>query len=210
MLWLLCNRSFRDFLCVLGVTERSHVVYVYFIYEHLAMHKTSEKNSGYPLFPTSIVIACLLVLTNLDWFIIHLCDLIIMISRCLLINITFLQNMDFKTFYFLQFHREETCTFKKKCFFSLNALFLLFSGDSLIYHTGSLFSTWDRDNDDGSDCSRSYYGAWWYNSCYMSNLNGKYMGPGVFNDISMNWKWASNGESLKSTRMMIRPISFWI
>ena len=31
------------------------------------------------------------------------------------------------------------------------------------------------------------------------------MGPGVFNDISMNWKWASNGESLKSTRMMIRP-----
>ena len=128
-----------------------------------------------------------------------------MISRCLLINITFLQNMDFKTFYFLQFHREETCTFKKKCFFSLNALFLLFSGDSLIYHTGSMFSTWDRDNDDGSDCSRSYHGAWWYNSCYMSNLNGKYMGPGVFNDISMNWKWASNGESLKSTRMMIRP-----
>lgn len=137
MLWLLCNRSFRDFLCVLGVTERSNVVYVYFIYEHLAMHKTSEKNSGYPLFPTSIVIACLLVLTNLDWFIIHLCDLIIMISRCLLINITFLQNMDFKTFYFLQFHREETCTFFLKQMFFLSKCFV-----SIVFRGQSDLSYW--------------------------------------------------------------------
>ncbi|XP_078329258.1 fibrinogen-like protein A isoform X3 [Crassostrea virginica] len=81
-------------------------------------------------------------------------------------------------------------------------------GDNLSYHNGSMFSTWDQDNDYGSDCSQYYHGAWWYHSCYMSNLNGKYMGPDVFNHISMNWMWASDFESLKSTRMMIRPLSF--
>ncbi|XP_078329267.1 fibrinogen-like protein A isoform X1 [Crassostrea virginica] len=82
-------------------------------------------------------------------------------------------------------------------------------GDNLSYHSGSMFSTRDQDNDYRSDhCSQYYHGAWWYYSCHLSNLNGKYMGPGVFNDLSMNWKWASDGESLKSTRMMIRPLSF--
>ena len=122
----------------------------------------------------------------------------------------FLQNNNFKTFCFWQCHREETYNFLKSVFLS-QCFVSVFSGDNLSYHNGSMFSTWDQDNDYRSDhCSQYYHGAWWYHSCYTSNLNGKYMGPGVFNDLSMNWKWASGGESLKSTRMMIRPLNFWI
>ncbi|XP_060593468.1 angiopoietin-related protein 7-like [Ruditapes philippinarum] len=47
--------------------------------------------------------------------------------------------------------------------------------DSLDFHNGMMFSTFDRDNDKNSDnCALGRHGAWWYNSCYHSNLNGKY------------------------------------
>ena len=91
--------------------------------------------------------------------------------------------------------------FLSKCFVSM------FSGDNLSYHNGSMFSTWDQENA-SYHCSQRFHGAWWYKNCYMSNLNGKYIDPGVYNDISMNWGWVSYGESLKSTRIKIRPISF--
>lgn len=41
------------------------------------------------------------------------------------------------------------------------------SGDSLSYHAGSKFSTFDVDNDvwlEGN-CAQSHTGGWWYNSC---------------------------------------------
>merc|ERR1712136_692051 len=53
------------------------------------------------------------------------------------------------------------------------------AGDSLSYHNGSNFSTYDADHDrSGSSCAETYTGAWWYNNCYHSNLNGEYMNPG--------------------------------
>ena len=51
------------------------------------------------------------------------------------------------------------------------------AGDSLAYHNGRRFSTRDQDNDVWSNNCASYYwsrGAWWYGSCWTSNLNGVY------------------------------------
>ncbi|KAH8314527.1 hypothetical protein KR059_011593, partial [Drosophila kikkawai] len=42
------------------------------------------------------------------------------------------------------------------------------AGDSLNYHKGQAFSTFDRDNDaiKGKHCAQYYLGAWWYKSCF--------------------------------------------
>jgi len=53
-------------------------------------------------------------------------------------------------------------------------------GNSLSYHSGRPFSTYDRDNDSWSNnCASYFHGAWWYGACHHSNLNGKwYSYPG--------------------------------
>jgi len=50
------------------------------------------------------------------------------------------------------------------------------NGDSLSYHDNMEFSTFDRDNDRHAtkNCARDLHGAWWYNACAESNLNGFY------------------------------------
>ena len=47
--------------------------------------------------------------------------------------------------------------------------------DSLAYHNGRYFSTYDRDNDVSSstNCAGTYKGGWWYGSCRHSVLNGQ-------------------------------------
>ncbi|CAH1958091.1 unnamed protein product [Acanthoscelides obtectus] len=50
-------------------------------------------------------------------------------------------------------------------------------------------------------------GAWWYNACHRSNLNGNYL-RGESNESGMVWtKFRGIKYSLKTSRMMVRPSS---
>ncbi|CAH1798503.1 unnamed protein product [Owenia fusiformis] len=53
------------------------------------------------------------------------------------------------------------------------------AGDSMTYHNGQQFTTYDQDNDMSSgNCASTFKGAWWYKSCHNSNLFGLYVkGP---------------------------------
>ena len=82
------------------------------------------------------------------------------------------------------------------------------AGDSLAWHNNMAFSTKDRDNDGSSltDCAVHNTGAWWYNSCHHSNLNGQYLGD-KSSHRGARWKAFRDTLSLKFTEMKLRPSS---
>ena len=83
------------------------------------------------------------------------------------------------------------------------------AGDSMVPHNGQMFSTLDRDNDrTGGSCATDNIGAWWYNNCYASNLNGHYFHYEVDWTVKGRITWFSfkAGISLKETAMMIQTI----
>uniref|UniRef100_A0A0A1X7G9 Ficolin-2 n=2 Tax=Zeugodacus cucurbitae TaxID=28588 RepID=A0A0A1X7G9_ZEUCU len=86
------------------------------------------------------------------------------------------------------------------------------AGDSLVEQKGCQFSTLDRDNDndESKSCAITYNGAWWYNRCHDSNLNGLYIEGGEY-DYSdeaqgIDWySWHGHQYSMKYVHMAIRP-----
>ena len=76
-----------------------------------------------------------------------------------------------------------------------------------------MFTTKDRDNDISSgydNCAVIYKGAWWYEKCHNSNLNGMYQrGHHSSYADGVNWRtWKGDHYSLKKTVMKIRPRFF--
>ncbi|XP_029475370.1 ficolin-3 isoform X2 [Rhinatrema bivittatum] len=81
------------------------------------------------------------------------------------------------------------------------------AGDSLTAHSGKPFSTYDKDSDGmEQNCAQVVRGAWWYDSCYHSNLNGPY--PAFSQEAQkygIDWKSGRGiGNSYKHTEMKFR------
>ncbi|XP_067660518.1 uncharacterized protein [Haliotis asinina] len=74
------------------------------------------------------------------------------------------------------------------------------SGDSLAYQNSRRFTAnnLDLDKNETDNCAVMYHGAWWYNDCHHSNLNG------LYNDTTYRgMKWGSKVAIHAS--MKIRP-----
>ncbi|KAG7498372.1 tenascin-like isoform X4 [Solea senegalensis] len=82
------------------------------------------------------------------------------------------------------------------------------AGDSLTYHQGRPFSTFDNDNDIAvTNCALSYKGAFWYKNCHRVNLMGKYGDSSHSKGI--NWfHWKGHEHSIEFAEMKIRPANF--
>ena len=77
----------------------------------------------------------------------------------------------------------------------------VFSDDSMRYHNNQPFSTFDRDNDKNrnENCAKKNKDGWWYNTCFLDNLNGFYHKGLVEREIEDSVVW---------TEIKIRPKHF--
>ncbi|KAM6909752.1 uncharacterized protein tnxba [Xenentodon cancila] len=82
------------------------------------------------------------------------------------------------------------------------------AGNSMMYHNGRPFSTWDKDPASlGIHCAKAYMGGWWYKNCYKTNLNGLY-GTNSDNQGVVWIDWKGKDSSIPFTEMKFRPSSF--
>ncbi|XP_058015690.1 tenascin isoform X2 [Ahaetulla prasina] len=82
------------------------------------------------------------------------------------------------------------------------------AGESMSYHNGRAFSTFDKDNDSAiTNCALSYKGAFWYRNCHRVNLMGRYGDNSHSQGI--NWfHWKGHEHSIPFAEMKLRPSNF--
>ncbi|MCJ8747020.1 hypothetical protein PDJAM_G00148530 [Pangasius djambal] len=82
------------------------------------------------------------------------------------------------------------------------------AGDSMTYHNGRPFSTYDHDNDIAvTNCALSYKGAFWYKNCHRVNIMGRYGDNS--HSKGVNWfHWKGHEHSIEFAEMKIRPSNF--
>uniref|UniRef100_A0A8D2Q806 Tenascin C n=1 Tax=Varanus komodoensis TaxID=61221 RepID=A0A8D2Q806_VARKO len=82
------------------------------------------------------------------------------------------------------------------------------AGDSMMYHNGRPFSTFDKDHDSAiTNCALSYKGAFWYKNCHRVNLMGRY-GDNSHSQ-GVNWfHWKGHEYSIQFAEMKLRPSNF--
>ena len=82
------------------------------------------------------------------------------------------------------------------------------AGDAMMQQgNGQMFSNRDQDNDSyvSGSCAVSYDGAWWYNYCLSSSLNGpNHPMSTAFVAKSMWWNTIQHNRPLKATTTMIK------
>ncbi|GFO26143.1 fibrinogen related protein 12.1 [Plakobranchus ocellatus] len=79
------------------------------------------------------------------------------------------------------------------------------AGNSLEYHKGKPFTTFDRDNDDTSseNCAETQIGGWWYGACDTADLNSKWNGGA---DRGLEWNALTASSSASFSEMKIRRL----
>lgn len=82
------------------------------------------------------------------------------------------------------------------------------AGDSMAYHNGRSFSTFNKDTDSAiTNCALSYKGAFWYKNCHRVNLMGRY-GDNSHSQ-GVNWfHWKGHEHSIQFAEMKLRPSNF--
>ncbi|XP_037348157.1 tenascin isoform X3 [Talpa occidentalis] len=82
------------------------------------------------------------------------------------------------------------------------------AGDSMAYHNGRSFSTFDKDTDSAiTNCALSYKGAFWYKNCHRVNLMGRYGDNN--HSQGVNWfHWKGHEYSIQFAEMKLRPSNF--
>ncbi|XP_073676359.1 microfibril-associated glycoprotein 4-like [Garra rufa] len=85
------------------------------------------------------------------------------------------------------------------------------AGDSLRFHNGMKFTTFDKDQDNSvENCALQYFqGGFWYERCYYTNPTGHYFWEkdseaNTYGVIWLNWK--NSYKSMKSFTMKIRRV----
>nr|XP_049605018.1 microfibril-associated glycoprotein 4-like [Syngnathus scovelli] len=83
------------------------------------------------------------------------------------------------------------------------------AGDRLSQHSEMKFTTKDRDQDtwNNGNCANKWNGAWWYEECHWSNLNGLYKATGTCEGANAVWLYLGGPKytCLRFVEMKIRP-----